>query len=715
MARLKYKIGNGASTLFDPSDDPDPTALAVTQEQSHLPQATLPPRAITNAQALEHVQALELAADRAQPHLPPAIPPVFTAEAQAARTDASLQLAPQLTAALTTEVFADAVDPSIGGGATGFVLGDAAAKSEAELSLRQSPEEEATPKLLDPTWTFQTRFTNELPLPERIDANQPWATYTLQMGETEQRLGLVDKKGEHLITTVWGYGQPGETPTYPGPTILAYENTPIYFKWENNLPLNGHLLPVDTTIHLAVAPVGEVPTVTHLHEGHSPSGSDGLPEAWFTQTGLTGPDFQNAIYTYPNDQEAATLWYHDHALGFTRLNVYAGLAGFYLLQDDNSQNLITVDPVTKQSLLPGGSYSMEMAIQDRAFTADGQLYYPAYKNDPLPGTQHDTVKDVVPKEFYKENGNDAPSVVPEFFGDHILVNGMAWPKLDVDPAEYRFQLLDGSDSRFYVLQVDNPEVKVTLVGTDAGLLEKAITVIDGVDAFGDGRPDAGEQIVLAPGDRLDLVFNFQSVPGESVTLTNIGPAYEPFKGLTADGHLAGGATAATADDPVGQIIRFNVADTEPIDNATFDNGTILNNFVVLSEANAANVRALGIFEGTDEFGRIMGQLGVAENTTDINGNPVEFGPLAWDDPITETPQLGTTEVWELYNFTEDAHPIHLHLVHYQVLERQQIAFTDEEDNKGSSDEPDGIPDDVNHDGQITIGPGGSDNDIFLLG
>jgi spore coat protein A, manganese oxidase len=572
-------------------------------------------------------------------------------------------------------------------------------------------------KLLDPTWAFQTRFTIELPLPERIDATQP-GTYTLQMGETEQWLGLVDKKGEHPITTVWGYGQPGETPTYPGPTILAYENTPISFLWQNKLPLEGHLLPVDTTIHLAVVPEWEVPTVTHLHEGHSPSGSDGLPEAWFTQNSLstghplsTGPDFQET-YTYPNDQEAATLWYHDHALGFTRLNVYAGLAGFYLLQDENSQNLIT------DGVLPGGSYSMEMAIQDRAFTADGQLYYPAYKNDPLPGTQHDTVKDVVPKEFYKENGNDAPSVVPEFFGDHILVNGMAWPKLDVLPGEYRFQLLDGSDSRFYVLQVDNPEVKVTLVGTDAGLLEKAITVIDGVDAFGDGLPDAGEQIVLAPGDRLDLVFNFQSVPGESVTLTNIGPAYEPFKGLTADGHLAGGATAATADDPVGQIIRFNVADTDPLDNATFDDGTnpTLNpNFVVLSEADAANVRALGIFEGTDEFGRIMGQLGVAENTTDINGNPVEFGPLAWDDPITETPQLGTTEVWELYNFTEDAHPIHLHLVHYQVLDRQQIAFTDEEDNKGSSDEPDGIPDDVNHDGQITIGPGGSDNDIFLLG
>ena len=119
---------------------------------------------------------------------------------------------------------------------------------------------------------------------------------------------------------------------------------------------------------------------------------------------------------YLNDQHSATLWNHDHTLGITRLNVYAGLAGFYLLQDSERLQL------QQQAVLPGGSYDLGMAIQDRAFTADGQLYYPAFRDDPLPGTS-DTVGDVVPQAFYDANGNDAPSAVPEFFGDTILAKG----------------------------------------------------------------------------------------------------------------------------------------------------------------------------------------------------------------------------------------------------------------------------------------------------
>jgi spore coat protein A len=197
--------------------------------------------------------------------------------------------------------------------------------------------------------------------------------------------------------------------------------------------------------------------------------------------------------TYGNDQQAATLWYHDHALGITRLNVYAGLAGFYVLQDQNRLDLV------KQGVLPSGNYDLGMAIQDRAFTADGQLYYPAYKNDPLPGTT-DTVGDVVPQTFYDAFGEDAPSAVPEFFGDTILVNGMAWPKLDVAAGDYEFRLLNGSDSRFYVLSVDNPNVGMYLVGTDGGLLKNVVTINDG-----DGIAEANEFLVLAPGDRVELV------------------------------------------------------------------------------------------------------------------------------------------------------------------------------------------------------------------
>ena len=179
----------------------------------------------------------------------------------------------------------------------------------------------------------------------------------------------------------------------------------------------------------------------------------------------------------------------------------------------------------KKGVLPSGNYDIGMAIQDRAFTKDGQLYYPAYKKDPLPGT-HDHVKDVVPKEFYKANGNDAPSIVPEFFGDHILVNGMAWPKLDVAAGDYEFRLLNGSDSRFYVLEVSDPNVAVHLVGTDGGLLPHAITISDG-----DGVQESNEFLVLAPGDRVELVFDFSKLhDGDTVNLLNVGPEFEPFQG-----------------------------------------------------------------------------------------------------------------------------------------------------------------------------------------
>ena len=183
------------------------------------------------------------------------------------------------------------------------------------------------------------------------------------MRETEQFLGLYGPDGQELTTTVWGYGTNASNTSYPGPTIVAYKDQELQVFWQNHLPVDGHLLPVDTTLHMANPMLraledGFVPVVTHLHGGHSESASDGLPEAWFTQSkggrGGTGPaevgaDYVGKIYTYDNDQQAAPLWYHDHALGLTRLNVYAGLAGFYLLQDEQKAAL------KEDGVLPGST------------------------------------------------------------------------------------------------------------------------------------------------------------------------------------------------------------------------------------------------------------------------------------------------------------------------------------------------------------------------
>ena len=259
--------------------------------------------------------------------------------------------------------------------------------------------------LLDPS--TQEKFVNPMPVIKdaglRVDLTSGEEHLTVQMKQTSQWLGLIDPNtNDPLMTTVWGYDFPstGLGVTYPGATIVAKKNKKVFIEWRSD-ELPGQFLPVDASLHLAhpepdpaeLPPTptrsdtiqwirdwygeGNVPAVTHLHGGHTETESDGLPEAWFTQDGSEhGAYWKKQEYQYDNTQESATLWYHDHALGITRLNVYAGLAGFYLLRDDNEEKLID------QNVLPGGDYEIEIVIQDRDFYDNGQLFWPAYPNDP---------------------------------------------------------------------------------------------------------------------------------------------------------------------------------------------------------------------------------------------------------------------------------------------------------------------------------------------
>ena len=529
----------------------------------------------------------------------------------------------------------------------------------------------------------QPRFVHTLPLPRVIDtAGMP--NLTLQMRQTEQWLGLMDEAGNPLLTTIWGFGTPEGETTAPGPTLITYSNQALQVLWENKLPVEGHLLPIDTSIHVAMpqeTTLGEgyVPTVVHLHGGHNLSESDGLPEAWFTQDfAETGRQFATELYDYPNDQPAATLWYHDHALGLTRIHIGSGLAGMVLLQDATEAALV------QAGVLPDAAAALPLILQDRAFTADGQFYLPAFPDDPMPGGDRDSRRRIA-----ADYVGPLPSVLPEFFGDVPLVNGMAWPVQAVGPGSYLLHLLNASDSRFYVLRFDDPSVKATLVGTDGGLLPKAMTVMDG-----DGVQQPGEQLVLAPADRLDLVVDFSHAAGHAVTLENVGPAFAPFVGLNPDGSLASGKeeeTEAATGTSMGALMRFDVASRGPAPTASVEDGTVLNaHFADLSQAVPDHIRQLGLFETPDDFGRPMPQLGLAEASTDIDGNPAPFGPLGWDAPVTEVIRLGATEMWRIANFTDDAHPIHLHLVQFQVVGRNAIDFVDGEGPEG--EEGDGIPD-----------------------
>ena len=493
---------------------------------------------------------------------------------------------------------------------------------------------------LDPS--LVPKFVNDLPvindLGLRIDMTEKKSgKLQVKMEETFQ-----DLLGMGYQTRVWGYRFPGLKATYPGATIVAMKDKPIEIKWKNQLP--GHFLPVDPSMHMAhpstihdVAGVrnwyaaGNVPTVAHLHGGHTESASDGLPEAWFTQDyAATGNYFVKQKYWYDNDQEAATLWYHDHALGITRLNVYAGLAGFYLLRDENENALIA------DGTLPGGDYEIEIVIQDRLFDMQGQLFWPSYPGEVPYDDFIFGEGAVLPPDVFPGGG---PSALAEFFGNIILVNGKAWPKLDVEPRKYRFRLLNGSDSRFYILKLDN-DADIMIIGTDDGLLEK---------------PVFANELVFAPGERYDVVIDFTGLAG-NIIMENIGPD-EPY----------GGGTPGVDFDPscpttTGQIMQFQV--TKPmsdVPDATVDLTSTLNTINWPTADNVANPRQLVLFEGMDEFGRLQPMLGTMAD-----------GSQTWSELISEIPALGSTEVWEVYNATGDAHPIHLHLVKFQILNRESF-------------------------------------------
>ncbi|WP_330587975.1 multicopper oxidase family protein [Anaerocolumna sedimenticola] len=335
-------------------------------------------------------------------------------------------------------------------------------------------------------------------------------------------------------TTVWGYGgliedrKTGRVKYYrgsPGATLEAVRNIPVTVNWINHLQ-GSHLFAVDPTLHWANPnhipmdppepwpsyPPGfhdaqkPIPVVTHLHGGEVISVFDGHPDAWFTSNGKTGSAFITNIYTYPNKQDAATLWYHDHALGITRLNLYAGLAGFYLLR--NSAHNQKSAAMENKFHLPHGKFEIPLLIQDRSFMEDGSFYFHTTGNNP----------------------DIHPYWMPEFFGDTIMVNGKVWPNLNVKRNQYRFRILNGSNARFYNLKLSNG-MKMTQIGSDGGFLPTPVVL---------------ESLLLAPAERADILIDFSDIkPGTKIMLLN--DANAPYPGGNPPD-----------PDTVGQVMRFTV-------------------------------------------------------------------------------------------------------------------------------------------------------------
>jgi spore coat protein A, manganese oxidase len=496
-------------------------------------------------------------------------------------------------------------------------------------------------------------------------------------------------------TAVWSYGSVNHPGTfhYPAFTIEATADASVRVRWINDLVDRSgnflpHLLPVDPTLHWANPPggvrerdsrptftstpdryTGPVPIVTHLHGGHSAEESDGYAEAWyvprarnipggFARSGTWYQPFRtkfqslhhqawtpgNAVFHYDNDQPAATLWYHDHTLGMTRLNVYAGPAGFYLIRggDFDTGPGVLPGPAPALGDPPGTRYyEIPLAIQDRSFYEDGSLFYPDSRAffDEFEGP-------------YVPDSDVPPMWNPEFFADTMVVNGNTWPVLQVEPRRYRFRILNGSNGRFLILKLvtGNPEVRPAAaalqfhqVGAEGGFLPHPVSL---------------DELLVGPAERADVVVDFTDLPeGTEVFMINEGPD-EPFGGGVPGIDFPFADPATT-----GQIMKFTVVALVGADSSELPSELptppklgpeTFTRQVSMNEEES-------IFPGFD--GPIAALLGTLN--PDGSGNP-----LGWDAPITEHPTTGAVEVWEMYNFTEDAHPIHIHEVLFEVVDRQ---------------------------------------------
>ncbi|MBF9132976.1 multicopper oxidase domain-containing protein [Plantactinospora sp. S1510] len=583
-------------------------------------------------------------------------------------------------------------------------------------SVRRGHADGATPPVRPaqiPKYVTPLTIPAAMPMSSTVPAG-PFDEYVISVRQFRQQVlppGLP-------ATTVWGYGSPDhpETFGYPARTLEARVDRPVRVTWANELldergNFLPHLLAVDPTRDWAnpgggetgrdsPAPAGTtsgpytgpVPFVTHLHGAHVGEESDGYPEAWYLPDAGNIPDgfarygsaydgFRRsfderhllpwrpgtATYQYPNDQRASTLWYHDHTMGMTRLNVYAGPAGFYLLRGGPTDLPAGVLPGPAPAVdEPAGvrSHEIPLVIQDRSFTVDGALSYP---------------------DSGRLDGHAGPGV-PEHaaasaadhmvFGDTIVVNGRTWPVLEVEPRRYRLRLLNGCNSRFLVLGVTaNPTVR------------PASSVLPFWQVGGDGGflpgPVPQQRLVLGVAERMDVVVDFTEVPeGTALYLVNEGPDH-PYAGGEP------GVDFEVADpQTTGQVLKFVVGALTGPDTSLPPEQLRLPAIAPLGTASRTRRLALSVSRGEGPGPAAVQVLG----TMGPDGAPLPHG---FHSPVTENPVLGATEIWEFHNYTPDAHSMHIHQVQFQVLGRGRNGRRPPEDSeRGYKDTVVALPGDV---------------------
>jgi|GEM_PF-407143 len=582
---------------------------------------------------------------------------------------------------------------------------------------------------------------------------------------------------------------------YPAFTIENTSRVMTKVRWINDLkdPVTGkyrqHLFHVDQTMHwanptkanciippydrtdcetdIAFPYIGPVPMVTHVHGAHVQGNSDGYPEAWWLPAASNIPggfaprgkhygqaDNTNvvpgsAFFAYENTQPAATIWYHDHALGMTRLNVYAGPAGFWLIRGGEHGDTFVDDGTTgtpADGILPrpapvgAGDPNFDSAyratireipivIQDRSFNSDGSLFYPQDRSffDGFTGPY-------IGGAGYPAGFSDISAIWnPEAFFNTMVVNGTTWPKFEVAPARYRLRLLNGCDSRtlnlaMYVITagtdtvfgtaddvITATEIPFYQIGGDQGFLPKVVKITKGfaTQLPGNGTfpadtalPSADQALLMMPAERADVIVDFGGLAdGTRIRLINTAPD-APFQGFP-DVAADPGTTGQVMDFIVNTALPIQPSDTEstppqnlvlpaegPIGTATNVRQLTLNELesdLVCVEVDAVTGAVVGTLFSTvpgdptflaactaaavvtpGDIAQPMGPRQALLGIVSINGGNLTATPKRWGDLITEVPYLNSVETWEIYNTTADAHPIHLHLVGFELINREDL-------------------------------------------
>jgi len=442
--------------------------------------------------------------------------------------------------------------------------------ASASLALSRKALAHSMPPVAAATLNPQklTPFVDRLPVPpvalSRLDA------HGVRRVRITMREIAVSIHRDLPPTRQWSYGG-----SVPGPIIEARSGEELAVEWANALPTE-HFLPIDHTLHGAERDKPHVRAVVHVQGARVGTASDGYPENWYVPG-------QSRVYQYPNRQDAAMLWYHDHAMGINRLNIYAGMFGLYIVRDKVEDALD----------LPRGKYELPLVLYDRMFDPHGQLYYPV-------------------------SGDPESPWIPEFFGDVMLVNGMVAPYCEVEPRKYRLRLLNAANGRFFHLSMNgngnagrrSSGLPLHQIGSDQGLLPAPVEL---------------SSLLLAPAERADLIVDFSQVRGQNIILQS---------------------------DTL-QLVQFRVSSEKAADTSELPR--TLRPVERIAESSAVESRMLELNEYDDAVKAPKLML---------------LNRRYWHMPVTEKPRLNTTEIWNLINLTEDTHPIHLHLVRFQILDRR---------------------------------------------